>query len=250
MPFFDNLTKKVGDAAKTAAKKSGDLVETTKLNMAVNSEEDKIKAICTDIGKSVYLKFQSGADIDPELLDKCQQIRSIEENIASLKQKISQLKSSGYNESPQYGGMPPAGQQYQQYQQYQQAPPQYMPGYNPGQSQAPPQYVPTSGIPQSSGMPQYSPTPNYSIPQMQPETPLQSVPVAGSQEYQAAPQYSPVQEAVPYQAAAQDMPQPGWQGAPGEPQAAPAAQPNTCPSCGTSVLPGTKFCPSCGNKLF
>jgi hypothetical protein len=37
MPFFDNLSKKVSDAAKSAAKKSGDLVEVTKLNRAISS---------------------------------------------------------------------------------------------------------------------------------------------------------------------------------------------------------------------
>jgi len=37
MAFFENLGKKVGEAAQAAAKKSGELVEVTKLNVNINS---------------------------------------------------------------------------------------------------------------------------------------------------------------------------------------------------------------------
>jgi rubrerythrin len=94
MAFFDNLSKKVGEAAKTAAKKSGELVETTKVNMAISSEEDKIKDIYTEMGKYTYSKYKGGENVDAAMLQSCQQIDGIEENIVSLKEKLMQIKNS------------------------------------------------------------------------------------------------------------------------------------------------------------
>lgn len=91
MPLFDNFTKKVGDVAKTAAKKSGDLVETTKINMSINSEEQKIKDIYIEIGKAVYLKYKNNEMLSPDLEESCDKIKATEDNIASLREKIAQL---------------------------------------------------------------------------------------------------------------------------------------------------------------
>lgn len=94
MAFLDNLTKKVGDAAKTAAKKSGELVETTKVNMAISSEEDKIKVIYAEMGKYIYSKYKGGENIDPNLIQNCQLIDGVEENIVALKEKLMQIKNA------------------------------------------------------------------------------------------------------------------------------------------------------------
>lgn len=101
MPFFDSFAKKVEGAAKTAAKKSGDLVETTKINMSINSELDKIKAIHSELGKIVYSKFQSGEDLGLELTEKCRQIKDIEDNIETLRDKTAQLKNPSHEEEGQ-----------------------------------------------------------------------------------------------------------------------------------------------------
>ena len=93
MPFFSNLSKKVGNIAKTAAKKSGDLVGTTKLNMTINSEEDKIKKLYSEIGKSVYNKFQGGNNFESDLMSMCQQANEIEKSIGLIRQKISEIKN-------------------------------------------------------------------------------------------------------------------------------------------------------------
>ena len=43
MSVLDNFTRKVSDTAKAAAKKSGNVVELTRLNMNIGAEEEKIK---------------------------------------------------------------------------------------------------------------------------------------------------------------------------------------------------------------
>lgn len=93
MAFLENIGKKVGEAAQAAAKKSSELVEITKLNMNVNSEEDKIQKLYTQIGKIVYEKFSSSGEASPEFKDSCDAIKAHEETIKGLKQKIMEVKN-------------------------------------------------------------------------------------------------------------------------------------------------------------
>lgn len=214
MAFFDNLTKKVGEAAKTAAKKSGDLVETTKINMAINSEQEKIKAIYTEMGSRLFDKYKGGEEIYPEFLDSCQQIKGIEDNIEALKEKINQIKNeaSQYNEAPQYSAPP-------QYNAPPQADQPYQQPYQQNGWQQPIQ-------PQGQEAPQF-------VPSSMPQAASQTAQEAPEQQPQTIPQYIPVSESLPQTSEEQ-------------PQTAPQ---NVCPSCGASLLPGTKFCSSCGTKL-
>jgi hypothetical protein len=92
MSFLDGITKKVGDAAKTAAKVSGDMVESTKLSMTISSEEDKIKKIYTEIGKILYEEYENDQRFNESIDGLCEQIVEIQKNIDNLKTKMSALK--------------------------------------------------------------------------------------------------------------------------------------------------------------
>jgi ribosomal protein L40E len=96
MALIDKLSKiakSVGDEAVNAAKKSGELLEITKLNHAISNEEDKINAILPKMGNISYQKFKNGESIDPDLLNYCNKIEEIKSAIAVLKQKILDIKS-------------------------------------------------------------------------------------------------------------------------------------------------------------
>ena len=93
MSMFENLTKKVSDTAKAAAKKSSEIVEVTKLNMNISAEEDKIKKAYADIGKQVYDAYSNGEEVAENYISICEQIRSYEDNIKETKQKILELKN-------------------------------------------------------------------------------------------------------------------------------------------------------------
>ncbi|HOJ10140.1 MAG TPA: zinc ribbon domain-containing protein [Clostridiales bacterium] len=93
MAFFDNLGKKVGEAAQAAAKKSGELVEVTKLNMSISTEEDKIKKLYSKIGENTYAKFRSASEIDPDFIADCEEIESHEEAIKNIRAKIMEIKN-------------------------------------------------------------------------------------------------------------------------------------------------------------
>lgn len=98
MDFFNNVGKKLGNAAKTATKKSEELVEITKMNLSIGSEEDKTKKLFTEMGKEVYSRFASGESFDESINGKCAQIKAVEDNILTLKEKVKNLKA--HNTSP------------------------------------------------------------------------------------------------------------------------------------------------------
>lgn len=92
MSIFDNISKRVSETAKAAAKMSGDIVEVTKLNMSIGAEEDKIKKVFADIGKTVYDAHASGKEVAENLKELCMKVESYEKNIEEMKKKILELK--------------------------------------------------------------------------------------------------------------------------------------------------------------
>lgn len=94
MAFLENLGKKVGEAAQAAAKKSGELVETTKLNVNINSEEDKIQKIYTQIGKTLFERYSATGVADDDVKESLEAVKVHEQNIKSLKEKIFDIKGS------------------------------------------------------------------------------------------------------------------------------------------------------------
>ena len=94
MAFFENLGKKVGEAASIAAKKSGEVVEITKLSMNIAGEEDKVKTAYTEIGKRVYEITNSGTEVKPaDYQSLVEQISVGKEAIKELKEKILLVKN-------------------------------------------------------------------------------------------------------------------------------------------------------------
>jgi DNA-directed RNA polymerase subunit RPC12/RpoP len=92
MAFFENIGKKVGGAAQAAAKKSGELVEVTKLNVSIGTEEDKIEKLYAQMGKLIYEKYITTGTADEELVEICEQIKVHEDSIKALRSKIAEIK--------------------------------------------------------------------------------------------------------------------------------------------------------------
>ena len=92
MAIMGNLGKKLGDFASSTAKKSGEMIEITKLNMSINSEEDGIKKTCIEIGNYCFGLFEQGPFQDERLNDFCAQIKARKEKIEQLKEKINEVK--------------------------------------------------------------------------------------------------------------------------------------------------------------
>jgi len=90
---LDNITRKVTDTAKAAAKKSGSVVEITKLNLSISAEEEKIRKIYTEMGKQLYEDYIEGKMPGEKLLAQCVKIDEIIKGINEMRDKILELKN-------------------------------------------------------------------------------------------------------------------------------------------------------------
>lgn len=93
MSVLDNITKKVTDTARAAAKKSGSVVEVTRLNININAEEEKIRKIYSEMGKQLYEDYNEGKIVGEKLLEHCLKIDEIIGGIADMRDKILELKN-------------------------------------------------------------------------------------------------------------------------------------------------------------
>ncbi|MDD3169230.1 MAG: hypothetical protein PHC91_07205 [Eubacteriales bacterium] len=93
MAFLENLGKKIGSVAETAADKASEFAETTKLNSSISSEQKQIDARFIEIGKVIFDKEKD----DPNSLvaDQCRKIMIGQNNIAELQAKIERIKGGG-----------------------------------------------------------------------------------------------------------------------------------------------------------
>ena len=91
--FTKNVTDKVSETAKAVAKKSGELIEVTKLNLSIYGEESKIEKLYCDIGKIVYEGFKKGEDVDVINKELCESIDELVASKDAMKLKILELKN-------------------------------------------------------------------------------------------------------------------------------------------------------------
>lgn len=95
MDIKDNLgkiSKSIGDKASSAAKKSAEIFESTKINMSIDSEKDKIAEIEGQIGHLIYTGYKEKENVEDKVMKLCRQIDEINENIASLGKKLARIK--------------------------------------------------------------------------------------------------------------------------------------------------------------
>jgi len=93
MSVFDKFTNKVTDTARAAAKKSGELVEASKLNAAINQENEKVAIQYETIGKLIYERYSNGERLSEDINSKCNEIVDIKTNIQGLKDRVIELKN-------------------------------------------------------------------------------------------------------------------------------------------------------------
>lgn len=87
-----NFLNKLGDIAKNAADKTGDMIEVGKLNAKISSEQATIATIKQKIGGYYYEHFEMSEEYPPEVSELCQQIKLCEQAIAGIQGEISALK--------------------------------------------------------------------------------------------------------------------------------------------------------------
>lgn len=92
--IFDTIKDVVSDAAQVVGKKSGELIEASKIKYAVFELKGEIRKLYNEIGKLEYQSFADGVDNDDEIKLKCgiikakyAKIRVLESNAADIEFK-------------------------------------------------------------------------------------------------------------------------------------------------------------------
>ena len=94
MSFIDSLSRNFGETAKKAVKKSGEVVEITKLNLQISNQEDKANQLYSEIGKKLYNKYNRGDTVDAGVVGFCEQVDEIEAGIRVTRRRLADMKNT------------------------------------------------------------------------------------------------------------------------------------------------------------
>ncbi|MBQ7985655.1 MAG: zinc ribbon domain-containing protein [Clostridia bacterium] len=83
-----------GKLTKTVAGKTNNIVDVTKLNLALNETERKISALYEKIGETVYAKYSDGALECDEFDEILKEIDAFKAEQEGLKAQIAELKNA------------------------------------------------------------------------------------------------------------------------------------------------------------
>ncbi len=85
MDFLRNVTRDIG-------KKSGQLVEITRLTAKIAAEENKVKKIYAEMGHKMYEDFRNGESFDDKYMVMFSDISILMSNIEELRQEVLEVK--------------------------------------------------------------------------------------------------------------------------------------------------------------
>lgn len=90
MALFD----KINDLAKSASEKTNNVIETTKLNNRINTEEKNIAAITSKIGQYYVSKLDAGETLPDDVMSMFEGIKASREIIMATRAEIDSLNAA------------------------------------------------------------------------------------------------------------------------------------------------------------
>lgn len=94
MEFFDSLGKTFTEVARQVEAKSGELIETGRLNIEIFKEEDAIRRLNRKIGELIYSHYIRNEDYGGKADIICAEVSERRKRIKELKAKIKEIKKS------------------------------------------------------------------------------------------------------------------------------------------------------------
>ena len=92
MTDFESAMKKVADALHAAARKSGEILENTKISYNISTERDKIAKLQGKIGAKFCKIYKDGGAVPEFIVEDLEAIAEIEEIIRALEKTIADSK--------------------------------------------------------------------------------------------------------------------------------------------------------------
>lgn len=94
MEFLGVVREKLTTATKSAAKKTNEIVEVTKLKAAISDELATVDKTLRSIGEAIYETYKTGEEGDASLEEKCTALDEAYERIEELNARIAELKNT------------------------------------------------------------------------------------------------------------------------------------------------------------
>ncbi len=91
MDIIDKLTDLGQSLGQSVARKSGELMESSKLSMAIRNKKNEIRNSKIEIGNLIYEMYKNGADLDPEVAARCKVIDDLYEEIDEIEAEKENL---------------------------------------------------------------------------------------------------------------------------------------------------------------
>lgn len=93
MSLLKDISNKITETAKVAAKKSTDIVDITKLSLQIDKEQKVIDNEMYKIGKAIIENHSEDKWVEEKFSDKIAEIKVVEEKIETLKKEVQKLKN-------------------------------------------------------------------------------------------------------------------------------------------------------------
>jgi len=93
MAIINKIGKKINVFAKNAVQKSNEVMEISKLNVNINTEEDGLNDLYRKLGEYCFEKYTNGETKDNTIEEIAKEILIHQENIVYFKEKINEIKN-------------------------------------------------------------------------------------------------------------------------------------------------------------
>ncbi len=93
MSFFKDLSKKISETAKEAAKKSSNFMELTKVSVQMDKYQDEIGTHFYEMGKSLYENYSEDSWVKEKYGTRIEEIKSLQQQMKELNEEVSKLKN-------------------------------------------------------------------------------------------------------------------------------------------------------------
>lgn len=95
MDIFQKMTEKakgLGGMAREVTRKSGELLEVTKVRLEISRLEKETENNLAGLGAVVYQKYKGVTDMDDEIERICQSTARLEEEMKTLQQQLEKIQ--------------------------------------------------------------------------------------------------------------------------------------------------------------
>lgn len=93
MDFLTKVKEAVTGVTKTAVDKSNELVEVTKIKLAMRDAENEVEKLFREIGEAVYNASKSEVDPSEVITSNCEAITAKNNELAEMRQKLREFKN-------------------------------------------------------------------------------------------------------------------------------------------------------------